>query len=161
MTAQGPKLMGSKASRHELDGAMRVIPGYEGVSTDRAEQYTGDEMPILVPSAAVTTSTIQSNKGEFLVPFKAKLISAHLVVTVSGIVTDAITLNVGSASDHGQFISGFSFPAAKNLTGITVPMATGAVKSRSIVAGTVLQVEYEGTTDAQTVVAQLIIAPQL
>lgn len=161
MTALGSKLMGSKASRHELDGAMRVIPGYEGVSTDRAEQYTGDEMPILVPSVSVTTSTIASGKGEFLVPFKAKLVSVHLAVTVSGIVTDAITLNVGSASDHGQFISGFSFPAALNLAGITVPMATDAVKSRSIVAGTVLQFEYEGTTDAQTVVAQAVIAPQI
>ena len=162
MTALGPKLMGSKASRHELDGAMRVIPGYEGVSTDLGEQYTGDEMPYLViTTSVVTTSTLESNLAETVIPFKAKLVSVRVCVTVSGVVTDGITLNIGTASDHGRYVSGAPIAVALNHTGFQIDMAHSSVKDRIIVAGSVLQVEIAGTTDAAGVAVAAIIAPQI
>ncbi len=175
MTEQGSVLHGSKASRHLLDGAMTVLPGYDGTSTDRAEQYSADEFPFLITTPELTSSAVgvEGPQTTVMVPFNAKLVSVSVVITVSGVLSGGTKINIGTLADGGAFVSGFALDATATALDsgignlIIANMATDTIKSRTITAGDRLVFTALGTTtgantgDSPHVVVSCLVAPRI
>ena len=175
MTELGSVLHGSKASRHLLDGATTVIPGYEGLSTDRAEQYSGDEFPYMIQTPELLSSAVGVEGPSFtrMVPFNSKIVSVSVVITTSGVLSGGVKINIGSATDGGLYVSGFALDVTATALDsgignlIIANMATDTIKDRTLTAGDRLVFTALGTTtgadagDSPHCIVTAMIAPRL
>ena len=92
-----------RASRIQLDGAMRAVPGYEGTATAPASIYAADQAPILLHSGVLTFSTALTTLSFGMVPFNGTIVSVQESV-VTAVTATALSYLIGTTADTNHFV---------------------------------------------------------
>lgn len=113
----GGRLPIGRASGLLLDGALRVVAGFEN-----GDQF-GDQPPLIFQSGAIANATTApTQKGSFVAPCDLTIVGCVYSAVAASLSSDT-KLNVGARSDDDKFIASY-IPVGGNTGGTT---ATGVV----------------------------------
>jgi len=128
----GETLAQAKATAVVLDGVFRVVPGYDGLATDAANNYRLDEFPWQY------THYFNSDAGTqgWHIPFNATIIKVH---AGSGLATEEPPrlLNIGTATDTDKFVDDYALATTLGVAQVDLTTASNVVAT-AVTAGEIL-----------------------
>lgn len=142
------KMFDTKASRVEVDGGARSMPGMGEVGLD--------QMPILINSPVMTLHTADANNGSFVAPCDLTIVGiAANVIEAPG--TAAGTIDIGTYANDDVNVAAYSFATDETLGYQALDLDDATVLSLSFSQGDVIEFTTNGEATTTGLIALTLV----